>query len=165
MGRKLGVALAAAMMFGPVAAQAQSPTVQALAGGANDALSTCMIAHTTEADRTTLVRWIFAMLSASPKIEDMSKVTAAQRDGFSKQAGALMTRLLTVDCRPQAVDAIKTQGQKAMEKGFGLLSGAAVEDLMKDPAVSRAMLGILAGADLRALGELMIDGGVKPGRK
>lgn len=112
-----------------------------------------------------LVRWVFAMLSASPKIADMSTVTPSQRDAASKQAGALMTRLFTVDCRPQALGAMKAQGEKAMEKGFGLLSGAAVEDLMKDPAVSKAMLGILAGADVRALGELMIDAGIKPGAR
>lgn len=108
---------------------------------------------------------MFAVITASPKVADLSEVTPARRDEFSKQTGALMTRLLTVDCRAEAVAAIKARGETAIKSSFGVLGQSAMEGLMQDPAVAKAMLGIMAGADMRALGELMIDGGVTPGSK
>lgn len=154
--------LGMAILLGAAPAAAQL-TFQAPPAG--DPLTACIVAHTGETDRTKLVRWVFAVITASPKVADLSEVTPARRDEFSKQTGALMTRLLTVDCRAEAVAAIKARGETAIKSSFGVLGQSAMEGLMQDPAVAKAMLGIMAGADMRALGELMIDGGVTPGSK
>lgn len=151
-------ALVGAMVLALSAATASAQTPPS----ARDPLTACVVAHTADADRTVLVRWVFAMITASPKVADLSGLTPAQRDGFSKQTGALMTRLLTADCRPEAVAAIKAKGDGAIKDSFRVLGETAMTGLMQDPAVAKAMLGIMAGADMRALGELMIDGGVQP---
>ncbi|MBY0284089.1 MAG: hypothetical protein K2W81_09015 [Sphingomonas sp.] len=128
-------------------------------------LSECLIAKVSRADQLTLVRWIFGVMTASPQVKDMSTITTAQRDELSKQAGQIFNRLVTVDCRAEAVQTIKQDGDGALEKAFGALGEYSMEGLIKDPAVINSMVGLLAGVDVREWAKVQIEAGVTFGTK
>ena len=132
----------------------------AVAAPPSDALGKCMVDHASEADRTTLIRWVFAIMAASPKVQSLATVSQAQRDELSRQSGQLLSRLITVDCRAEAVASIKLNGAKTLKDSAGVLGETAMEGLMGDPAVARSMLGLLAGLDLRGWGDVMIEAGL-----
>jgi len=128
-------------------------------------LSGCLIDKTSPADRLLLIKWIFAVMSASPQVKDLSNVTPAQRDALSKQAGGIFNRLVTVDCRAQAVESLKQNGDAALEKAFGTLGEYSMEGLVKDPAVGGAMVGLLAGVDVTEWAKVQIEAGIPFGSK
>lgn len=69
----------------------------------SDTLSKCLVDKTTEQDKTLLVQWVFSAVSAGPAVKSMSSVTPAQRIAFGHVAGKLFNRLLSGDCRAEAV--------------------------------------------------------------
>jgi hypothetical protein len=130
-----------------------------------DPLAQCLVSHTNASDRSALVKWIFSVMAASPEVSSMSSITPVQRDALSKAAGVIFTRLLTVDCRAEAIGSIKGGGPDALEKGFRVLGETAMTGLMSDPAVEKTMVGLLAGIDVQAWANLMIDAGEGPLKK
>ena len=72
-----------------------------------DDLSRCLVAKTSDADRTTLMRWMFAAMSMSPAISDLAQVNQAKLDLINKKAADLYSRLLLVDCRHETVAALR----------------------------------------------------------
>ncbi len=107
----------------------------ALAGPAQDALTTCLAQKTTPADHVVLADWVFSIIALHPSVANMSSVTPAQREDLNKKAGALYTRLLTTDCGTELKTAVKTEGTNAVEAAFSALGATAMQDLMADPNV------------------------------
>lgn len=145
-------------------ALAASPT-PSLQSAPDAAFSACLVRNIASEDRITLVRWTFAMYSAHDRVKDLSTVTPAQRDALSKEAGAIMNRLLLQDCRTEAVTALArpdSSPDAVLEKAFGELGESAAGGLMEDPKVQRAMLGLLEGVNIRGWSEMMLDAGVDP---
>lgn len=99
-------------------------------------LSKCLVAKTSEADRTDLIKWVFASISASPAVADMTNLTPAQRLDHHRRIGQMFTRLMTQDCRKETVVAIKYEGLSTIEKSFRVLGEVAMRGLMSDPAVT-----------------------------
>ncbi|MHA6718280.1 hypothetical protein ACX40Y_02395 [Sphingomonas sp. RS6] len=143
------IAVTAAALSAALPAQAQT----------NPALSACLKAHTSKADRTTLVRWIFAGIAGSESVKDLSQVTEAQRTETMRGAGRVINRLLTTDCRAEALGALKAGGPNGMQSAFGQLGESAMVDLMSDPAVLGTFAGIVQYVDMGALVKLMMDSG------
>ncbi len=153
--RKIWLAAAAIGLTASVPAAAQD----------RSGLSECLIAKTSPDDRLLLIKWIFAVISASPQVKDLSAVTPAQRDALSKQAGGVFSRLVTVDCRAQAVESLKQNGDTALEKAFGTLGEYSMEGLVKDPAVGSAMVGLLAGVDITEWAKVQVEAGIPFGSR
>jgi len=146
--------LLALMLFGMC-------SLSAKAGVYTDDLSKCLVKSTSTNDRVLLVRWMFAMLALHPAVQPLSSVTAAQRDDASKTAAGLFARLLTADCRKEAVNALKYEGVAAIGASFQVLGQVASRDLMTDPNVSKGMHQL--GTDLdgdQKLKDLLKDAGV-----
>jgi hypothetical protein len=146
--RRLFAALGLVVTVGATAPAAQ-------AGVYTDDLSKCLVKSANPADQQALILWIFAAMSAHPAVKPYTKVTDAQLQASNKQAGELMQRLLTIDCRPEAVAAIKYEGESAFTAAFSVLGQVAMRGLMADPSVTTAVGGISAGIDnakLEALG-------------
>jgi hypothetical protein len=122
----LATAVTALCLAGPAAADVYA-----------DALGKCMVDSSSEADRVTLVRWIFGAISVNPRLADMTKTTQADRDQMSRKLAALTQRLLTKDCRQQAVRALKNEGDAVFQAAFSILGRAATQSLMGDPATQR----------------------------
>ncbi len=129
------------------------------------AFSACLVRNIASEDRITLMRWTFAMYSAHDRVKDLSTVTPAQRDALSKDAGAIMNRLLLQDCRAEAVAALASPDSSpdaVLGKAFGELGESAAHGLIADPKVQRAMLGLLEGVNIRGWSEIMLDAGINP---
>jgi hypothetical protein len=109
----------------------------AWAGVFTDDLSKCLVSKSTDADKLMLARWVFVGITANKSIKDLATVTPEQRENSHKQAAALLDKLLTTDCRPEAVQAAKYEGGDAIETSFGTLGEVAMRALVNDPAVNQ----------------------------
>lgn len=159
MIRTLAVVLAAlglAVLALAAPAFAQTPKP------ADDPLSRCFTAHATAADKLTLARWAYAMMSANPKIAPIAPFTQAQRDGYSAAAGRILSRLMVQDCHAEAVGAMRRDGTASLSDAFGALAQASVQDVLLDPSVAAALVGLLGGLDVKGLTALAIEAGVNP---
>lgn len=138
----LGLALAAALA---------SP---AHAGIYSDDLAKCLVASTSDADRSLLVRWIFSTSALHPDVASISAVTPAQREGTNKATGQLIERLLTVTCRKQTREALKYEGPAAMQASFQVLGQVAMRSLMENPEVAQGFQGMGRYIDENKIREL-----------
>lgn len=145
----IGIKLAAVVVAFNVLAQ---PT-EARADIYEDDFIRCLVAKSTQADRDTFVRWMFAAMSANAKISDLSTVTTEQRDQATRAVGGLMQRLIFVDCRAEAVAAVRYGGATAFAKGFETFGRVAMGDLMADPAVGRSIDGVSEFIDKTSMEE------------
>lgn len=116
----------------------------ASAGIYTDAMAKCLLAKTTQADRTSLVQWVFGAMSANPAVSAMSSATGDQRARLDRLAGLLLQRLMLDDCRAETIAAVKYEGNGALEASFGTLGEVAVRDLMAHPAVQKE-IEVMAG--------------------
>ncbi len=108
----------------------------AMAGPATDALATCMADNTTGKDRKDLARWIFVGMSAHPEIQRLSKVTETNRDQLDRMMAAMVTRLLTENCRVQTKLAMEKDGSEALKTAFGVMGKLAMQELMANAEVN-----------------------------
>jgi len=111
----------------------------AIAGPATDALITCMADNTTGKDRKDMARWIFVIMSAHPEMLRLSNVTEKDRDQLDRITAAIVTRLLTEDCRAQAKLAMDKEGGEApLTTAFGVMGKLAMQELMTNSEVTSA---------------------------
>jgi len=125
-----------------------------------DDLSKCLVQKTNDADRTLLIQWVFAAMSASPAVKSMSSTTAEQREEYSRKAGILFQRLLTGDCRKETVNALKYDGVATFAESFRLLGEVAMGGLMKDPAVNAVLDQLGAGIANKEFVDLAKEAGL-----
>lgn len=151
--RPLLAAMAAfASFLVPAAAQAQ----------ARDPFGECLRARTSRADRDVLVRWVFAAVAQGAAVRDMVKVDEGRRVQASQQAGQLITRLVTRDCRAQAMDRMKSD-PGALQNSFTALGRVALMDLAQDPNVVGTLAGVLQYTDMGSITMMLMEGGLRPG--
>src|SRR5512139_1808318 len=93
----------------------------AIAGPEADKLGTSLADNTTGKDRKDLARWIFSAMKTHQDIQNLSKVTDKERDELDRIMGAMVTRLLTENCKMQAQSALNKEGSAAFESAFGLM--------------------------------------------
>jgi hypothetical protein len=98
-----------------------------------DDLGRCMVEKSTDADKTQLARWMFAAMSKDPALAKMANITEADRDKLNKGTADLFSRLMLVDCRPQAIAAAKNEGTSAFGQAGQALGAAAAHKLMSSP--------------------------------
>jgi hypothetical protein len=103
------------------------------AGVFTDDLGRCMVEKSTDADKTQLARWMFAAMSKDPSLSKMANITQADRDKLNKGAADLFSRLMLLDCRLQAVAAVKNEGTSAFGQAGQVLGAAAAHKLMSSP--------------------------------
>ena len=90
------------------------------AGPFNDKLAICLVENTSQADKATLMRWIFGAMSRHPGVED----------------------LLTDRCATETQQAVKYEGAAVISSSFEVLGKVAMQGLMSDPAVQDYMGGL-----------------------
>lgn len=140
----LGVALAFALVTPP-----------ALAGPYGDALGKCLVGASTSAEKTVLVRWMFAMMSLHPDVQSAAAMTPEQRTEVSKQTAKLFERLLTQACATEAADAVRYEGASTIESSFNLLGQVAARELFSHPNVSGGLSEFAQYLDQKRLTELL----------
>ena len=109
----------------------------ALAGPYGDELAKCLVKSTTDADKTYLVKWLFAAAALHPDVKSIASVSDAQRDELNKNAAKLFERLLTESCRSEAQEAVKYEGPSTLESSFNVLGQVAARGRFSHPTVAR----------------------------
>ena len=121
------------------------------------ALGRCLADSTTGKDRKDLVRWIVVAIAQHPAMVDSITVSPAKVELINKTAAQIFMRLMTVDCKVELKAAYKSGGSKAIETAFGVLGEVAVQEVMADPEVGKAMDGLVKYVDLKKIGEALPD--------
>lgn len=141
-----------------------APAPFAHAGVYSDDLSRCLVKSTTSQDQIAFMVWMFSAISRHPSVKAYTNLTDAQRDQASKQAAELMQRLMTVDCRPETVAAMKHEGESALTSAFEVFGGAAMRGLTTDPEVAKGMEALGRHIDASKFEALAKDAGAPPAR-
>ena len=137
-----------------------APAVFAQAGVYTDDLSKCLVRSSSTDDQVALASWVFAAMSLHPSVSAYVSMSDARRDTINRQAGKLMMRLITVDCRKETTTALKYEGAATMEAAFGVLGQVAMRDLMTDPKVGQDMASLGKYLDPAALTALAKEAGI-----
>jgi hypothetical protein len=136
-------------------------TGSASAGVYADDLAKCLVKSTTAADQTDLVAWVFAAMSLHPAVHGYASIDDGRRAEMDRKTAQLMQRLLTADCRKEAVDALKYEGTGTIETSFGVLGQVAMRGIMTDPGVEKGLSGLAANLDEEKLIALFGEAGIK----
>jgi hypothetical protein len=111
----------------------------ARAGAFTDDLTKCIVKSTSDDDKVALMQWVFMALAAHPSMKKFTNVTPDDQTEIDKRTGALFIRLVTSDCRKEAVAALKYEGSDAFKASFSALGEIAMQGLMANPQVMQSM--------------------------
>lgn len=112
-------------------------TASAQAGTYSNALGRCLVESTSEADKTNLVRWIFAISALHPEVTPISNITDEKRQRMHQQTAEMFQRLMTESCRDELQKAVRYEGANtAIQTSFGLLGQIAMKELMNHSRVN-----------------------------
>lgn len=121
-------------LFFSVPALAATPA----GASASRALGRCLVGSLNGKERTNLAKWIFFSMGAHPDIKGYLKVSPKTIDKSDQYIGHLITRLLTVDC-PKELHAAYMADPMAVRKAFGMVGQVAMQELMTNQAVRKAL--------------------------
>lgn len=102
------------------------------------ALGRCLVGSLNGNERTNLAKWIFFSMGAHPDIKAYLRASPKTIDKSDRYIGKLVTRLLTVDC-PKELHAAYMTDPMAVRKAFELVGQVAMQELMTNPAVRKAI--------------------------
>lgn len=146
-GRKLWIAaLAMASMLGSVTASA---------GPYSDDLSKCLVRSTGDAEKRTLVKWIFAAVALHPEVADISSVTPAQRAEMTRNTAKIFEKLLADSCRTEVQQAVQYEGPQTIGSSFQVLGQVAARELFSNPNVAANMADLGKYIDQKRIAEAM----------
>jgi hypothetical protein len=103
-----------------------------------EAVQTCLSDSTSGKDRKLLARWIFFAMAAHPELKSLSAASAKAQEDTSRDFAALVTRLMTVDCKAQMRALFAGNGDDAsagMKVAFSHLGQVAMRELMDNKDV------------------------------
>jgi hypothetical protein len=131
-----------------LAALGASSGAQARAGVLTDDFTRCLVTKSTDSDRAAFMGWMFSAISAEPRLNKLTTLDRAGRDRLNSSAADVMQRLILIDCRKEAVAALKADGADAFGQSFAELGRSAAEQMFRSPA---------AQVELEALGKSFDD--------
>ena len=134
----------------------------ALAGVYTDDLGKCLVKSSSPQDQSKLVEWVFQAMALHPDVKPYATITPEQRDATNKVAAAMMERLVMVDCRKEAVEAMKYEGGSALESSFNVLGQVAMRGIMSNPAVSAGMSDFGKYFDMSKWADIGKEAGLTP---
>lgn len=126
----------------------------AFSQSSTDALSTCMVDNLNGKERKSLAKWIFLAIGAHPEIKSYLKVTPRDMRASDEYVGALITRLLTVDCSARLKTAY-TSDSGSVEKAFEVVGRVAMQELMTSNEVNKALTNYIQFADTAKIDKLL----------
>ncbi len=117
-----------------------SPLV--ISGEFTDDLSDCLVSSTTEEDKLSLVRWMFAAMALHPAVADMAEVSLSARERSNREMAELLVELLRDRCYSETQSALQNEGALALQTSFSVLGQVAATNLFADPKVSAGLASI-----------------------
>lgn len=103
------------------------------AGVFTDDLSRCLVNKSTETDQNAFMAWMFSAVSSDPTLQKFTTLDRKARDQIAANAAASFQRLLLVECRKEAVAALKADGEESITQSFGQLGRSASRQLFQSP--------------------------------
>ena len=143
----------AALLAGALAVPAQ-------AGVFTDDLSRCLVTKSTDADRSKFMGWMFSAVSSDPELQKFTTLDRGKRDRIAKEAADVFQRLLFVDCRKEAVAALKAEGDSAVEQSFGALGRAATQQMFQSPQAQNELDSLGKNFDEKKIKALAGEAGI-----
>lgn len=128
-----------------------SMTATAWAGPFTDEMSKCLVRSTSEADKTLLIKWIFAAMSTHPDVRSLSAVTPEKGEQLNRETAKLVMRLLTRSCKTETRQAVEFEGEDTFKASFGVLGQVAMQGLMANGEVSNYFSGFEKYLDAQEL--------------
>jgi hypothetical protein len=149
-----------ALLFCALAAPAQ-------AGVFGDDFSRCLVTKATEADQNALMAWMFSAISADPQLQKFTTLDRAKRDQMATGAAAVFQRLMMIDCRKEAVAALRSDGETALTQSFGELGKAATRQMFQSPQAQTELESLGKNFDTEKMKALAREAGIadKPEKK
>ena len=136
-------------VFGLIAA------TPAISGPFADDMAKCLVRSATPADKSVLVRWLFAFMTLHPEVKQFSTVADAQRSELNKSMGDLVVTLLADRCQAETREAIKNEGMGVIESGFTLLGQVAAQEMFAHPEVANGLADFGKAIDGEKLKKLL----------
>lgn len=127
----------------------------AMAGVYSDDLAKCFVNSTTTGDRNGLVKWMFTSAAYHPAVSSIVTVSEAQRRDSDKYMAKLSERLLFEVCKKETEQAVKYEGQLALQAGFQTLGQVAGRELFADPSVAKALTNLNSYIDKSKMDSLL----------
>lgn len=139
---------------GVIVALAMIISMHAVAGPYADDMAKCLVKATSTEDRGLFMRWLFSAMALHPEVASMAAVSPQQRDDLNKRTGALIQKLLTETCRPEARQALRYEGAATIQYAFQIFGQAAAGDLFSDPRVAAGMKDLAKYIDQEKMKQL-----------
>ena len=125
-----------------------------------DDFGRCLVEKASAEDQLILKRWMFTAFSADPSLKPLSNISPAQRTKVNAEAGGVYNRLLTVDCRKEAVSALKNEGPSVMGPAFGVLGRSVANGIFRSPEADAELSKLGESFDVAALKQVFAEAGV-----
>jgi hypothetical protein len=126
-------------------------------------LGNCMVDSLNGKERKQLAKWIFFAVAAHPDMKSYSTATAKDIDESDRTIGNLITRLLTEDC-PNELQSAQNADPLALKRAFELVGQVAMQELMADQNVMKAITNYSQYVDQQKINALLTDSGARPDR-
>lgn len=101
-------------------------------------LGRCLVGSLNGNQKVKLATWIFFSMGAHPDMKAYLRVSPQTIDRNNRYIGKLITRLLTEDC-PTQLHAAYVSDPTAVRKAFELVGRVAMQELMTNQAVMKAL--------------------------
>ena len=129
-------------------------TNHAAAQTETDVLASCLVDELNGKERKQLAKWIFFAIAAHPEIKPYSTVKELDLESSNKSTGALISRLLTKNC-PNELSKANKANPLALQKAFEFVGQVAMQELMTNDDVTKAISGYANYIDQEKIGELL----------
>lgn len=143
------------MLIAALAVASVLGSVPATAGPYSDDLSKCLVRSTGDAEKRTLVKWIFAAVALHPEVADISSVTPAQRTEMTRNTAKIFEKLLADSCRTEVQQAVQYEGPQTIGSSFQVLGQVAARELFSNPNVAANMADLGKYIDQKRIAEAM----------
>ena len=117
----------------------------------SDEMSKCLVKSTSDADKSLLIQWVFAAMSAHPDVKALSNVSNEKGIEINKRTAGLLVSLLTERCKAETQQAVKYEGPGVLKTSFQVLGEVAMQGMMTNPDVVSYMSGLGKYVDTEAL--------------
>ncbi|MDP3700876.1 MAG: hypothetical protein Q8R72_08215 [Hylemonella sp.] len=129
--------------------------VPAIAGPYSDDLAKCLVRSTGDAEKRTLVKWIFAAVALHPEVADIASVTPAQRTEMTRNTAKIFEKLLADSCRAEVQQAVQYEGPQTIGSSFQVLGQVAARELFSNPNVAANMADLGKYIDQKRIADVM----------
>jgi len=125
-----------------------------LADSPTNVLGTCLVDHLNGIERKNLAKWIFFSIASHPELKSYSKASANDVTKSDQNIGKLITRLLTEDC-PSELRTANSADPQALENAFSLVGRVAMQELMTNQEVTKAISNYTEYADMEKINKIL----------